>query len=108
MPIGLGMRHLQEFQSDVETFANIPDSFTIELSSVVRDDGFRDSKPTHQVLLEEPPDFLCRDQTHGLCLGPFGEIIHHYEWFGGYSLVCPFPLGRRGKPRKCSRVVRQV
>lgn len=70
--------HRRPVDADVEVVTKTKERLTRELSSVVGDDGVRHPKPINDV--SEERSGLCRsDLGDGLCLDPFGELVHGYE-----------------------------
>ena len=79
--------------SDTQAFIEFGQLSIRELSSVIRDDGVRDSKPANAVLPNKTLNLSSRNVYEGFCFYPFCKIINCYQqklplpsnwWEGAY------------------------
>ena len=59
----------------LELFTEFSDHFVIEIGTIVRNDSFRDSVPTDQIMPDETRHDALGYCGIGSCLDPFREVI---------------------------------
>ena len=67
--------------SDLKLLTEFCHHVVVEISGIIRDDGFRETKSAYQNVFDKSCDNLFRNSCIGFRLDPFREVIdsHQYE-----------------------------